>query len=77
MNPIIKNILVGMDSGQIKTTKPLKDVAQASIITSTCIECGRKTNPAKYKKQIDRDEFYISGVCKTCQKLYFPPEPKD
>jgi len=77
MNLIIKNILVGMDNGQIKTIKPLKDVTQTSIQTSTCIECGRLTNPAKYRKQIDRDEFYISGVCKKCQKLYFPPETKN
>ena len=43
----------------------------------TCVDCGKETDPNKYKKQVDKDEFYISGLCRKCQKLYFPPEPKE
>ena len=54
---------------------------QNNIITHinklTCVDCGKETDPNKYKKQVDKDEFYISGLCRKCQKLYFPPEPKE
>ena len=55
----------------------LRKAIDVHVQTRICVECGKETNPAKYKKQIDKDEFYISGVCKKCQKLYFPPEPKE
>jgi len=77
MNPTLIKILDEIDEKGHGSLGKLKEFTTTIIGKKSCIECGQITNPDTYKKQIDRDEYYISGICKKCQKLYFPPEPKD
>ena len=77
MNPTLIKLLDEINEKDHGSLGKLKEFTTTIIGKKRCVECGQITNPDTYKKQIDRDEYYISGICKKCQKLYFPPEPKD
>ena len=75
MNPKLIKIV-----DEMKTPEGRKNFVNNIVVhinKLTCVDCGKETDPAKYKKQVDKDEFYISGLCRKCQKLYFPPELKE
>jgi len=75
MNPKLIKLVNGMETPEGRQN--FQNNITTHINKLTCVDCGKETDPNKYKKQADKDEFYISGLCRKCQKLYFPPEPKE
>jgi len=71
MNNTLVKILDELDGKNPKALAELRGFIDTTIAKKRCAECEQLTNPDTYKKQIDRDEYFISGICEKCQPLYF------
>ena len=71
LNPKIIKLTDDIDKGYPNALGNLKAFIRDSITKKICVDCEKPTQPDNYKKQIDRDEYYISGICAKCQPLYF------
>ena len=71
LNPKIIKLTDDIDNGYPNALGNLKAFIRESIAKKICSDCEEPTKPESYKKQIDRDEYYISGICEKCQPLYF------
>ena len=71
MNDTLVKILDKLDGNNPKALAELRGFTEITISKKGCVECGNLTDPTKYKKKIDIDEYYISGICEKCQPLYF------
>ena len=71
LNPKIIKLTTDIDKGYPNAIANLKAYIRDTIAKNICSDCEEPTKPESYKKQIDRDEYYISGICEKCQPLYF------
>jgi hypothetical protein len=46
-----------------------------SMAKGVCVQCGKP--PVQFKDAVSRREFEISGLCQTCQDLFFLPDDED
>lgn len=42
-----------------------------SIIENKCPECKKDIQESEFESELGKLEYSISGLCETCQKLYF------
>ena len=52
------------------TLKPLHDYNKRHIQNRTCSNCESKVEPNTFK-EIDKKEYFISGLCNKCQVHFF------
>ena len=71
LNPKIIKLTDDIDNNIPNALGNLKAFISESIGKKICVDCEKATEPNKYKKEIDRTEYYISGICEKCQPLYF------
>ena len=71
LNPKIIKLTTEINEKDHGSLGKLKEFTTSIIGKKSCVECGQITNPNTYKKQIDKDEYFISGICEKCQPLYF------
>jgi len=71
LNPKIIKLTTDIDNGFPNALANLKAFIRESIGKKICVDCEKATQPDSYKKQISRDEYFISGICEKCQPLYF------
>lgn len=71
MNPTLVKLLEEIDRKNPKALGEIKAFTNITIGKKSCVECGRITDPETYKNKIDKDEYFISGICEKCQPLYF------
>ena len=71
LNPKIIKLTDDIDNGYTNALGNLKAFIRESIAKKICVDCEKATKPDSYKRPIDRDEYYISGICNKCQPLYF------
>jgi len=71
LNPKIIKLTTDIDKGYPNALGNLRAFIRDTIAKRICVDCEKPTKPDNYKRQIDRDEYYISGICNKCQPLYF------
>ena len=71
LNTKIIKLTTDIDKGYPNALGNLRAFIRDTIAKRICVDCEKPTKPDNYKRQIDRDEYYISGICNKCQPLYF------
>jgi|TARA_R100001244_G_scaffold77389_1_gene61269 hypothetical protein len=71
LNPKIIKLTEDIDNNIPNAIANLKIFIRDTIAKEICVDCEKATKPNNYKKKLDRDEYYISGICEKCQPLYF------
>ena len=71
LNPKIIKLTTDIDQNKPNALGNLKAFISESIGKKICVDCEKATEPNNYKKEIDRTEYFISGICEKCQPLYF------
>tara|TARA_R100000008_G_C3578173_1_gene166600 strand:+ start:773 stop:1018 length:246 start_codon:yes stop_codon:yes gene_type:complete len=68
INPKINNLLDAVEkTGNFKI---IQDYNKGHIQNKTCSNCEQKVNPFTFK-EIDKKEYFISGLCNLCQPYFF------
>ena len=71
LNTKIIKLTTDIDKGYPNALGNLRAFIRESIAKKICVDCEKPTKPHGYKKKIDQDEYFISGICEKCQPLYF------
>ena len=64
------------DSNDKNAVFALRNYNKHCIANSTCSNCESYVEPGNYKGLV-KDEYFISGLCKECQKWFFDEPGKE